>query len=275
MFFAFRGYVDRLRRFRFHMLFANAVMGGLAISCAVTAACQVRAFMVAPQFQELEFIRSHLNPKSLSRVQNIYVIPPPHSGVPYTAAPFQKGEFGTFSSMPRWNARPMVFLLLREMFPEYAHIPVQSVGADDVMERPSDSLVIDMRNFGRFPPNDEPVSSGSRIIHSRFDVYLTKNTLTYLRDPCTRTDTDERFFLHLEPVNVNDLPAFRKQHGFDNLDFEFDNHGIIFGGRCMARIRLPSHPLLSIRTGQYTGQGRIWNEEFHVLDRRSSRLPPE
>lgn len=286
MFFAFRGYIDRLRRFRFHMLFANAIMGSLAISCAVAAAYQVRAFMVVPQFQELEFIRSHLNSKSLSRVQNIYVIRPPYTAVPYTAAPFQQREFGWVSSYPEWNARPMLFLLLREMFPEYAHISVQSVGTDDIIEQSPDSLVVDMRYFGRavkwFLPNDEserlssalakligdgPVLSGIPIIRSRFDVYLTKNTLTYLRSSCTPIDTDETFFLHLVPVNMNDLPAFRKQYGFDSLDFEFDDRGIILGGRCIARIRLPSYPILSIRTGQYIiDQGRIWDEEFHVLD---------
>ena len=286
MFFAFRGYIDRLRRFRFHRLFANAVIGSLAISCAVVAAYQVRAFMVVPQFQELEFIRSHLNLKSLSRTQNIYVIRAPSTAAQYTTAPFQQKEFGGLSTFPEWNARPMVFLLLREMFPEYAHIPIQSVGAGDIIEPPPDSLVVDMRYFGRavkwFLPNDEserlssalakligdgPVLSGTPIIRSGFDVYLTKKTLTYFRNSCTPIDTDERFFLHIVPVNMNDLPAFSKQYGFDNLDFDFDDRGIILGGRCMAKIRLPSYPVLSIRTGQYIiGQGRIWDEEFHVLD---------
>ena len=144
VFFAFRGYVDRLRRFRFHMLLANAAMGSLAICCALTAAWQVRTFMVAPQFQELEFMRSHLNPESLSRVRSIQVIRPP-----YPDAAFLQGEFSIPSSYPEWNPRPMVFLLLREMFPEYSHIPVRSVGAGDVMEPPPDSLVVDMRNSGR------------------------------------------------------------------------------------------------------------------------------
>ena len=118
-----------------------------------------------------------------------------------------------------------------------------------------------------FLPGGEPILSGTPIIRSGFDVYLAGNTLTYFKNGCTSNDTDGRFFLHLMLANVNDLPDDRKQQGFDHLDFEFDDHGTTLGGRCMAKIRLPSWPVLSIRTGQFTEQGRIWDGEFHVLDR--------
>ena len=71
------------------------------------------------------------------------------------------------------------------------------------------------------------------------------------------------FFLHLSPVDINDLPGHRKQHGFDNLDFSFDGRSVIFDGRCMAKAHLPEYGIGRISTGQYVpGQGQVWKEEF-------------
>ena len=318
LFFAFRGYTGRLRRLRFHTFLENAVIGSIAVSCVAAAAYHVRVFLVTPQFQELEFIRSHLSPESLSRVRSIYVIRPPGAPAPFwqqfresvwkdfqelefmrphsslkslsrvqsihaartidTPAPFRQGRFGLPASYHFWTPRWQVLLLLRERFPEYAHMPVRSVGANGRIDPPPDGLVVDMRKLGMavkwFLPGGEPILSGTPIIRSGFDVYLAKNTLTYFKNECTSNDTDGRFFLHLMLANVDDLPDDRKQQGFDHLDFEFDDHGTTLGGRCMAKIRLPSWPVLSIRTGQFTEQGRLWDGEFRSPRGGGGGRPP-
>ena len=46
-------------------------------------------------------------------------------------------------------------------------------------------------------------------------------------EPCVRADTETMFFLRPIPDNVNDLPGHRRQHSFDNLDFNFDARGDI------------------------------------------------
>ena len=74
------------------------------------------------------------------------------------------------------------------------------------------------------------------------------------------------FFLHLDSVDMNDLPSRRKQYGFDNLDFAFRDHGVIKGGVCAARRELPSYAIAAIRTGQYTGEGLIWKGSFNVVE---------
>ena len=65
------------------------------------------------------------------------------------------------------------------------------------------------------------------VVHADYDIYhdAGKNALVYLREPCNRADTEARFFLHLIPADVEDLPEVRRQHGFDNLDFEFEWRG--------------------------------------------------
>ena len=43
--------------------------------------------------------------------------------------------------------------------------------------------------------------------------------LAYVKEGCAPADFDRRFFLHVWPADVRDLPPERLAHGFDNLDF--------------------------------------------------------
>ena len=112
------------------------------------------------------------------------------------------------------------------------------------------------------------ITAGEPAVCSNFDVYLSENELTYVKEPCARADTEARFFLHLYPVDANGLRGVRKQHGFDNLDFDFDKRGLIFDGRCMARIPLPEYAITRIETGQYVpvegGFHNLWEAEIHL-----------
>ena len=60
-----------------------------------------------------------------------------------------------------------------------------------------------------------------------------------------------RFFLHLYPVDVNDLPDHRKQHGFDNLDFRFHDYELPLTEPPMAMRELPEYDIARISTGYY------------------------
>ena len=91
-----------------------------------------------------------------------------------------------------------------------------------------------------------------------FDLYLQSSRLLFLREPCEPSDADARFFLHVHPVDSGDLPRERRQHGFDNLDFRFDERGLRFDDKCAAIADLPAYPIERIRAGQFGGGGRIW-----------------
>ena len=109
----------------------------------------------------------------------------------------------------------------------------------------------------------EALVSGEPAIRSDFNIYLHEDTLTYFKEPCARVDTEAMFFLHLIPANVADLPAQRRQYGFDSLDFDFDERGVIFDGKCLAKVPLPEYGISEIGTGQFVpGQGQVWKEEF-------------
>ena len=90
--------------------------------------------------------------------------------------------------------------------------------------------------------------------------------MAYLKSPCNVADVQAQFFLHVVPGNVEDLPADRRQYGFDNLDFHYGgNAALAFGGRCIAKRPLPDYAVARIRTGQFTPEGdQIWMAEFPV-----------
>ena len=98
---------------------------------------------------------------------------------------------------------------------------------------------------------------------SNFDVYIYDNALYYVKNDCARADNESRFYLHFIPADVNDLPAYRQKHRFDNRSFSFSWRGGYFDGKCITQAPLPPYPIANIRTGQYIpGQGQIWNAEF-------------
>ena len=104
---------------------------------------------------------------------------------------------------------------------------------------------------------------GPPVAQSRFNLYISDNALTYLKAPCTESDTHARFFLHITPVDPTDLTAANRERGFANLDFQFTDHGTYAGNICVATIDLPRYPLDRIHTGQFvSGEGSLWRVEF-------------
>ena len=99
----------------------------------------------------------------------------------------------------------------------------------------------------------------------RFNLHLQENRLLFLRDPCETPDADGRFFADVTPVDAADLPPEREEHGFDSLDFSFDERGAFFDGKCAAIADLPAYPIERVRAGQSDDDGVVWSA-FFVLD---------
>ena len=106
------------------------------------------------------------------------------------------------------------------------------------------------------------------VIRSDWDVHLVGNSLVYVKEQCGSEDADAQFFLHLDPVDVSDLPRHRKQYGFDNLDFAFRDHRLIEGEVCVVERVLPDYGIAAIRTGQYVpvddGFNNLWKGKIRL-----------
>lgn len=138
---------------------------------------------------------------------------------------------------------------------------------------PADSVLFRVNEAN---PNAEPyrlhrlryesIISGDLLARSVFDVYRTDDAIHYVKEPCGPQDTELAFFLHLIPVDVNDLPSHRQTFGFDNLDFHIDDltvRGLRFDEKCLATIPRPDYDVASIRTGQWiSAENRhLWQVE--------------
>ncbi len=111
----------------------------------------------------------------------------------------------------------------------------------------------------------ETILTRQPSIRSTFDVHLSEDALIYSKAPCGAGDVRDTFFLHLDPADASDLPEHRRRHGFDNLDFRFnDSRGRWFRSaeRCAALRELPGYDFVGIRTGQYNDEGPLWTGEF-------------
>ena len=111
--------------------------------------------------------------------------------------------------------------------------------------------------------------AGEPVIRSNYDVYINETRLIYLHRSCSQKDIEHRFFLHITPVHLHDLPEDRKQHGFDNLDFFFngpfsdDSFTLVQNDICIAVRYLPQYDIKQVQTGQFTPEtGSIWEGEF-------------
>lgn len=134
----------------------------------------------------------------------------------------------------------------------------------------SDSKLYLIEGLDLLPGALHSYGSAPAFESSTFDVRLRGNKLRYFRDSCAPADTRARFALHITPVDPGDLPDDREQHGFDNLDFAFSEHGLRFAGKCVAFVPLPDYPIASIDTGQFTDGGHLWRMRIDDAGRRRS-----
>lgn len=97
-----------------------------------------------------------------------------------------------------------------------------------------------------------------------FDIYMGDGRLVYAKAPCEAEDIALRFHLHVQPKEREDLPAARRESGFDNLDFNFMDRGMLWQDRCHAELRLPEYAIDHIRTGQFAAEGEPADGRDHL-----------
>ena len=103
------------------------------------------------------------------------------------------------------------------------------------------------------------------LIDAAFRVYRRAGSrLLYVKADCTAADRENPFFLHITPVDPADLPAARREYGFDSRVFTFATAaGGVVNGQCSAEYPLIDYPIAAIRTGQFNAAGEIWSGEYH------------
>ena len=147
--------------------------------------------------------------------------------------------------------------------PDY---PVEGIRTGQYTEDGGDLWSVSFSaNPERYQAAYRAVAGSEPLVRGAFDVHLLDGDLVYVKEPCEQADTEARFFLHVVPKRIGDLPEERRQLGWDNLDFRFFLNGAWFDGKCAAQVALPDYPIASVRTGQFVGGvGEVWSAEFAV-----------
>ena len=110
----------------------------------------------------------------------------------------------------------------------------------------------------------DAVASEAPSAVAAYNLYLQDEALYYAKRPCDAADTEAKFFLHIYPADVADLPDHHRRIGLNNLDFDFQNYGFLADGRCIIRRALPNYPIERIHTGQfiYPDGAVTWEADF-------------
>ena len=105
-------------------------------------------------------------------------------------------------------------------------------------------------------------------------MYLNQDAgrLIYRREDCAESDVAPGFFLWAFPADENDIPAYMREAGGENMDFGGRFHfyrksGWVsvspHGGRCLFARDLPDYPIAKIITGQRAdGGAEAWSAEL-------------
>ena len=108
----------------------------------------------------------------------------------------------------------------------------------------------------------EPVAAGD-MAAGEFDIYVRGRQLLFSKEPCVKEETDGTFLLHIEAKHLDSLPPYRREFGFDNLDFRFADRGVLFDGKCMASMALPDYDIARLGAGRVAPNGReAWRVDF-------------
>ena len=116
---------------------------------------------------------------------------------------------------------------------------------------------------------------GRAVMASVFNVYIHNNRLIYVNGSCSMDDLSHRFFLHITPVDANDLAEEHTQHGFNVYDFNASDKNVssaLHKDGCIVAFPLPHYEIKHIYTGQVirvegpdgeiTWKGPIWEGSY-------------
>jgi hypothetical protein len=119
------------------------VLTCLSVACLLLATLQVHAYFARPQAAELQWVRQQIRKSDLIHTSGVYLIRP-RGRLWYEK---RYDEFGLPSTCQKWVPIPMVFLVLSEIDPSLAKLPVEHFGSDCQIDPPPSTVVVDMRDM--------------------------------------------------------------------------------------------------------------------------------
>ena len=110
-------------------------------------------------------------------------------------------------------------------------------------------------------------ANGTPLLRSDFDIYIHNGELYYLNadcEPLTASGIDLRVVLHIFPADPADLPADRREHGFEVRRFLLNHRASFFDGKCILREVLPDYPVARVRTELRAQGDPVWRADVDL-----------
>ena len=128
------------------------------------------------------------------------------------------------------------------------------------------------RDYYRAAYNDA-LANGTLLARADFDIYVYNGALHYLKENCETLPISANFrtFLHIFPADPDDLPARRREAGFDVRNFLSVEHLGFFDGKCILNRSLPDYPIARIMTGQKVEGETIWRADIDLVARAAAQ----
>ena len=220
----------------------------------------------------LEYMAEHLEGLEYGRLHsNNEQLPYFHAGVPAVFLPHDRSELYRIYQNRTATEGIYVAWFVDE---RYRGAYRRGYSRDELVESlPAATVLFESEHGALFYVSPESIRRdfdavvrgiGAPAASAVYDVYLGDRRLLYRKETCAAEDTAARFYLHIVPADVDDLPGDRQGYGFANRDFDFDHFGLRIGDSCLISVPLPEWEFTVIRTGQFTGAGRIWESEFEA-----------
>ena len=134
------------------------------------------------------------------------------------------------------------------------------------------------RGYYRAEYNDVE-ANGTLLARSDFDIYVYDGMLYYLSADCpppASNQADFRIFLHIVPADLADLPANRREYGYENRDFKLSDRAAFFDGKCVVERELPRYPIERIHTGRLvSGESQLWGADINLAAYAASQALDE
>ena len=191
------------------------------------------------QRQSLEYLLARYPEDALRvwpKTHNALVLPQDDKKRIVLSSP-QEADFYVKRRVNRWNDMPE---------PAIHDIRAYGGGIAFIL----DPAAADYRDYHRAAYHDV-AANGTLLARSDFDIYAHNGELRYLKENCDKLPADARFrvFMHITPVSPADLPAHRRELGFENRDFWIAAHSAFFEGKCILKRVLPDYPIARRKHG--------------------------
>lgn len=109
---------------------------------------------------------------------------------------------------------------------------------------------------------DEFLAGADQIVAADYQGFANQeqNKLVFIQasSETAQRCMPEPVFLHIYPRRVDDLPAYRRQYGFANYDFDFGEAGFVSAGRCAVAVQLPDYAIRHVKTGTPGRSEHTW-----------------